>query len=112
MLTSLLSIDYMTNLSCTSLLSPPRDLADPLLTGNNCIFDTSESQPWFPASFPPLAIFYGTRDTLVLGKPLVERIRNNEPNVRLLKAVALEDYEHLGSFASCLVSCELANAVR
>lgn len=56
------------------------------------MFDTRSSEPWFPASFPPLAVFYGTLDTLVLGKPLVERIRSHEPNVRMIKAVALENY--------------------
>jgi lysosomal acid lipase/cholesteryl ester hydrolase len=65
------------------------------LSHTNCIFDTSIQEPWFPQSFPPLAIYYGTLDYLVLGKPLVQRIRDNEPNVRLVKAVALENYEHL-----------------
>ncbi|GJN92484.1 hypothetical protein Rhopal_005514-T1 [Rhodotorula paludigena] len=60
----------------------------------NCVFDTTTTEPWFPPSMPPLAIFYGTLDTLVLGKPLVERIRSHEPHVRLVKAVALENYEH------------------
>lgn len=65
------------------------------LSYNLCIFDTESADPWFPASFPPLAIFYGTLDTLVLGKPLVTRIRERETNVRLVKVVALENYEHL-----------------
>lgn len=65
------------------------------LSYNLCIFDTQSAEPWFPASFPPLAIFYGTLDTLVLGKPLVTRIRERETNVRLVKVVALENYEHL-----------------
>lgn len=63
-----------------------------VFAGKNCVFDTRTTEPWFPASMPPLAIFYGTLDTLVLGKPLVERIRSHEPNVRLVKAVALENY--------------------
>ncbi|GAA5909956.1 hypothetical protein JCM5296_002544 [Sporobolomyces johnsonii] len=58
----------------------------------NCVFDTTATEPWFPPSFPPLAVFYGTLDTLVLGKPLVERIRSHEPHVRMLRAVALENY--------------------
>ena len=62
---------------------------------NNCLFDTTITEPWFPRSFPPLAVFYGTLDTLVLGLPLVERIRKHEPNVELMKVVALENYEHL-----------------
>ncbi|KAL8280822.1 hypothetical protein RQP46_006826 [Phenoliferia psychrophenolica] len=61
----------------------------------NCMFDTRVTEPWFTPSFPPLAIFYGTLDYLVLGRPLVERIRSNEPDVKLVKAVALENYEHL-----------------
>ncbi|GAA5851450.1 hypothetical protein JCM3766R1_000330 [Sporobolomyces carnicolor] len=63
-----------------------------VLSYDNCMFDTRSSEPWFPASFPPLAVFYGTLDNLVLGKPLVERIRSHEPNVRMIKAVALENY--------------------
>ncbi|GAA5840859.1 hypothetical protein JCM5353_001996 [Sporobolomyces roseus] len=66
-----------------------------VLSYENCMFDTRSSEPWFPASFPPLAVFYGTLDTLVLGKPLVERIRSHEPNVRMIKAVALENYEYV-----------------
>lgn len=69
-----------------------------VFAGKNCVFDTRTTEPWFPASMPPLAIFYGTLDTLVLGKPLVERIRSHEPSVRLVKAVALENYG-----ASCSV---------
>lgn len=61
---------------------------------NNCIFDTETREPWFPASFPPLAIFYGLEDTLVLGRPLVERIRNNEPNVELAHVSAIDSYQH------------------
>ena len=80
----------------------------------NCMFNTQVSEPWFTESFPPLAIFYGTLDYLVLGRPLVERIRSSEPDgashallcspeadayinatVKLVKAVALQDYEHL-----------------
>lgn len=62
---------------------------------NNCIFHTETDEPWFPNSFPPLAVYYGTLDYLVLGKPLVERLKSYEANVRLLKTVALENYEHL-----------------
>ena len=63
-----------------------------VLSVENCAFDTTTTEPWFPPSMPPLAIFYGTLDTLVLGKPLIERIRSHEPHVRLVKAVALENY--------------------
>lgn len=65
------------------------------LSYNNCIFDTTTTEPWFPPSFPPCAVFYGTLDTLVLGKPLVERLRQHEPHVKLIKVVSLEGYEHL-----------------
>jgi len=63
-----------------------------VLSVKNCAFDTTTTEPWFPPSMPPIAIFYGTLDTLVLGKPLVERIRAHEPHVRLVKVVALENY--------------------
>lgn len=32
-----------------------------------CMFDVNVQTPWFPPGFPPLAIFYGTMDYLVLG---------------------------------------------
>mgnify|MGYP001589895709 CR=1 FL=1 len=44
------------------------------------MFDTQVAEPWFTPSFPPLAIFYGTLDHLVLGAPLVARIRSSEPS--------------------------------
>ncbi|GAA6061982.1 hypothetical protein JCM10212_005226 [Sporobolomyces blumeae] len=71
-----------------------------VLSYDNCMFDTRATEPWFPASFPPLAVFYGTLDNLVLGKPLVERIRSHEPNVRMVKAVALENYDPLWAYTA------------
>jgi len=58
-------------------------------------------EPWFPASLPRLAIFYGEMDTLVKGAPLVERIRDFEPHVDLRIAKALPTYEHQDFLWGC-----------
>ncbi|PWN46755.1 alpha/beta-hydrolase [Violaceomyces palustris] len=60
-----------------------------------CIFNMNDQNPWFPRTFPPHSIFYGDIDYLVLGKPLVERIRKNETNVEMIHTVELRGYEHL-----------------
>ncbi|KAH8921157.1 alpha/beta-hydrolase [Atractiella rhizophila] len=60
-----------------------------------CIFKTDHLEPWWDHNFPPLMIAYGKLDTLVLGEPLVQRIKEREPDVRLVKVVALENYDHL-----------------
>ena len=38
-----------------------------------CVFDPRLRRPWFPPTFPPLTIAYGTIDHLVGGKPLLDR---------------------------------------
>ena len=58
-------------------------------------------EPWFPASLPRLAIFYGEMDTLVKGAPLVERIRDFEPHVDMRIAKALPTYEHQDFLWGC-----------
>jgi lysosomal acid lipase/cholesteryl ester hydrolase len=48
---------------------------------------------WFDERFPPLSIFYGGRDYLVLVEPLLERIRENEVCVKLLRTEKIEASE-------------------
>lgn len=48
---------------------------------------------WFDASFPPLSIFYGGRDFLVLVDPLLERIRKHEPYVDLIRVEKIDASE-------------------
>lgn len=60
-----------------------------------CIFDPRLEQPWFPPSFPPHSMFYGSVDMLVIGKPLADRLLTYERNVDVLHCVELDGYEHL-----------------
>ena len=48
---------------------------------------------WFDAHFPPLAIYYGGRDFLVATEPLLERIKEHEPNVKLVRVQKLDESE-------------------
>lgn len=60
-----------------------------------CIFDPRLEQPWFPPSFPPHSMFYGSVDMLVIGKPLADRLLTYEKHVDVLHCVELDGYEHL-----------------
>ena len=60
-----------------------------------CIFDPTKTTPWFPRSFPPLSVMYGTIDSLVVGKPLVDRLLQYESNVELVHLLELQGYEHM-----------------
>ncbi|EJD00800.1 alpha/beta-hydrolase [Fomitiporia mediterranea MF3/22] len=59
-----------------------------------CTMD--ESLPrWFnDENFPPLAIYYGGRDYLVATEPLLERIREREKGVKLVRVEKVPTYEH------------------
>ncbi|GAA93799.1 uncharacterized protein L969DRAFT_84752 [Mixia osmundae IAM 14324] len=60
-----------------------------------CIFDQQSPEPWFPPTIPPVAIWWGDIDTLVSGKPLLDRIKASEPDVNLVYECMLPNYEHL-----------------
>jgi len=60
-----------------------------------CVFDPRITQPWFPPSFPPLTVAYGSIDHLVLGKPLVDRLMAYESNVQIVHILELKGYEHM-----------------
>ena len=57
-----------------------------------CTLDDSLER-WFDARFPPLSIYYGGRDYLVLTEPLLERLERKEREVRVLKVTKLEESE-------------------
>jgi len=48
---------------------------------------------WFDERFPPLSLFYGGRDFLILADPLLERIRECEPHVQLIRTEKIEASE-------------------
>lgn len=63
--------------------------------GRGCIFDPQIATPWFPRSFPPLTVVYGTTDYLVVGKPLIDRLLKYERNVEIVHILELQGYEHM-----------------
>jgi hypothetical protein len=50
---------------------------------------------WYDHRMPPVSLYIGGRDKLVDGKKLVDRLRDSESHVVLLRAQVDEDYEHL-----------------
>ncbi|PWN48487.1 alpha/beta-hydrolase [Violaceomyces palustris] len=62
-----------------------------------CVLDP-QAEKWWQDSFPPLSIYYGGMDFLVLTEPLLERLRDKEPQVRLLRAKRQDEAEHCDHF--------------
>ncbi|BEI82820.1 hypothetical protein CcaverHIS002_0306880 [Cutaneotrichosporon cavernicola] len=58
-----------------------------------CTLDDSLER-WYDERFPPLSIYYGGRDYLVLCEPLLERLKHKEKDVRVLKVTKLDLSEH------------------
>ncbi|KAG0147894.1 hypothetical protein CROQUDRAFT_655468 [Cronartium quercuum f. sp. fusiforme G11] len=62
-----------------------------------CVLDP-QVERWFDERFPPLAIYHGGKDFLVLAEPLLERLRTHENYVKLIRNFKLEDGEHCDHF--------------
>jgi hypothetical protein len=45
---------------------------------------------WFDNRFPPLSIYHGGRDYLVLAEPLIERMKTKEKDVNVIKVTKLD----------------------
>ncbi|KAK8844816.1 hypothetical protein IAR55_006666 [Kwoniella newhampshirensis] len=58
-----------------------------------CTLDDSLDR-WFDDRFPPLSIYYGGRDFLVLTEPLLERLEKKETDVKVIKVSKLDLSEH------------------
>jgi hypothetical protein len=54
-----------------------------------CTMDDSLDR-WFDKRFPPLSIFYGGRDFLVLVDPLLDRLKKKESHVEVIRVEKLE----------------------
>lgn len=54
-----------------------------------CCLDDSLDR-WFDDRFPPLSIYYGGRDYLVLTEPLLERLEKKEKDVKVLRVEKLD----------------------
>lgn len=62
-----------------------------------CVLDPQLDQ-WWDENFPPLSIYSGGMDFLVLTDPLIERIEQREKNVRLLRFKRQDEAEHCDHF--------------
>ncbi|WWD07856.1 hypothetical protein V865_005963 [Kwoniella europaea PYCC6329] len=58
-----------------------------------CTLDDSLER-WFDNRFPPLSIYHGGRDYLVLAEPLIERMEKKEKDVKVIKVTKLDKSEH------------------
>lgn len=66
-----------------------------------CTLDDSLDK-WFDGrTFPPLSIYYGGRDFLVLCDPLLERLEKKEKDVRVIKVTKLDKSEVSLNLLSC-----------
>lgn len=63
-----------------------------------CILDPQSATPWWDERFPPLSIFSGGMDFLVLTDPLVERLETVERHVRVLRFQRQDEAEHCDHF--------------
>ncbi len=45
---------------------------------------------WFDKRFPPLSIYYGGRDFLVLVEPLLDRLKNRDTDVEVIRVEKLD----------------------
>ncbi|GAA5893107.1 hypothetical protein JCM8208_004348 [Rhodotorula glutinis] len=62
-----------------------------------CVLDDTADK-WFDKRFPPLAIHHGGKDYLVLTEPLLERLRERETDVQLIRVQKMDDGEHCDFF--------------
>ncbi len=62
-----------------------------------CVLDPSLDQ-WWDDHFPPLSIFSGGMDFLVLTDPLIERLEKKEKKVKLLRFKRQDEAEHCDHF--------------
>ncbi|OWT37789.1 lipid particle protein [Cryptococcus neoformans var. grubii Br795] len=58
-----------------------------------CTLDDSLPR-WFDKRFPALSVYHGGRDFLVFADPLLERLKEKEKDVKVIKVTKLEDSEH------------------
>ncbi|GAA5953078.1 hypothetical protein JCM10213_002630 [Rhodosporidiobolus nylandii] len=62
-----------------------------------CVLDTTADK-WFDKRFPPLAIHHGGKDYLVLTEPLLERLKERETDVQVIRVQKMDDGEHCDFF--------------
>ncbi|KAE8223226.1 hypothetical protein CF319_g3721 [Tilletia indica] len=62
-----------------------------------CTMDPNAPQ-WFDGRFPPLSVYSGGMDFLVLTDPLIKRIQEQDTDVRLIRWKRQEEAEHCDHF--------------
>ncbi|EST06775.1 AB-hydrolase lipase [Kalmanozyma brasiliensis GHG001] len=62
-----------------------------------CVLDPTLDK-WWDENFPPLSIFSGGMDFLVLTDPLIERLEEREKDVKLLRFKRQDEAEHCDHF--------------
>ena len=60
---------------------------------SGCIFAIHD-KPWFDERFPPLSLYCGEQDQIVLFQPFLERIAKHEPSLRVIRTQVQPDAEH------------------
>ncbi|KAH8924431.1 alpha/beta-hydrolase [Atractiella rhizophila] len=66
-----------------------------------CVLDPAVDK-WWDENFPPLSIYYGGMDYLVRTEPLLERLKNTELDVDLIRVDRMDDGEHCDFFWSVI----------
>ena len=61
-------------------------------SSRGALFDSDVQ--WYDDHFPPVSLFAGGQDRLVLTEPLLEHIRKHEPDVNLLRVKTQPQAEH------------------
>lgn len=62
-----------------------------------CVLDP-RAERWWDKRFPPLSIYSGGMDFLVLTDPLIERLETTETDVRVIRFKRQEEAEHCDHF--------------
>jgi len=62
-----------------------------------CVLDPDVDK-WWDERFPPLAIYHGGKDYLVLTDPLLERLKEKEKDVKVIRVDRLDSGEHCDFF--------------
>lgn len=53
---------------------------------------------WYGKNFPPLALYSGGQDRLVLTEPLLQHLKEHEPDVQLVRVSNQPEAEHCDHF--------------
>jgi len=66
-------------------------------SSRGCVLN-EQVERWYDERFPPLALYHGGKDYLVLCDRLLERLKTHEPDVQVVRVHKLEEGEHCDNF--------------